>query len=151
MIVYTLQCAKHHAFEAWFRDSAAFEAQAAKRAITCPQCGSTKVKKAPMAPRLSKGAKERTKPEAVRAVPAAQEQLSEKTVMMRQTLESLRREIESKCDYVGERFAEEARKIHYGETPAREIYGESSDEDAAALEEEGVPFQRVPWVRRTDS
>ena len=71
--------------------------------------------------------------------------------MARGVLEAIRKEIEAKCDYVGERFAEEARKIHYGEVDKRDIYGEASDEEAAALSEEGVEFHRIPWVRRTNS
>ncbi|HYB10187.1 MAG TPA: DUF1178 family protein [Alphaproteobacteria bacterium] len=153
MIVYSLHCAKDHEFEAWFRDSAAYEMQRAKRAVTCPECGSTKIKKAPMAPRLSKGSK---LPAA--EVPASSQSPAEvakppsksAALMARSALEAIRKEIEAKCDYVGEQFAEEARKIHYGETKKRDIYGETSDAEAEALSQEGIEFQRIPWIRRTD-
>jgi hypothetical protein len=163
MILYSLRCAKSHEFEAWFRDSAAFDAQVAKRAVACPECGSVKVKKAPMAPRLSFGRSsareaEPTAPPEMPTVavsapqaPAVPPEPKGAAVMARQALEALRKQVEANCEYVGERFAEEARKIHYGETARRDIYGEANDQEAAALAEEGVEFHRVPWVRRTDS
>ena len=154
MIVYSLQCAKRHEFEAWFRDSAAYDAQRTKRAVACPECGSTKIEKAPMAPRLSKGSAAEAGTAVARPPnPTENAQRASKgaAVMARGVLEAIRKEIEAKCDYVGERFAEEARKIHYGEVDKRDIYGEASDEEAAALSEEGVEFHRIPWVRRTNS
>jgi|SRR5271167_1022972 len=153
MIVYSLHCTKHHEFEAWFRDSAAYDAQRAKRAVTCPECGSTKIEKAPMAPRLSKGSRqdaaEASAPPQSPAQGAAPTSRSA-ALMARGALEAIRKEIEAKCDYVGPQFAEEARKIHYGETPKRDIYGETSDAEADALAQEGVEFQRIPWIKRTD-
>ncbi|HUC62555.1 MAG TPA: DUF1178 family protein [Alphaproteobacteria bacterium] len=155
MILYRLRCAKRHEFEAWFRDGAGYEAQAAKRAIACPECGSTKIAKAPMAPRLARGRAAAENAEA-KPAPATQGAPQPGTTMVsvreaRAALEALQKRIEQNCDYVGERFAEEARKIHYGEVAARDIYGETSDEDAAALADEGVEFQRIPWVRRRES
>ena len=70
---------------------------------------------------------------------------------MRQALRELRRHVEDNCDYVGTQFAEEARKIHYGEAEERNIYGESSDEDAVSLNEEGIKVQRIPWLPRENS
>lgn len=134
MILFELRCSHEHHFEGWFKDNAAYDAQAAAGAIACPVCGDTKVSKAIMAPRLNKATGR-----GLDAVAIAAE--------MRRLLGDVRRKVEESCDYVGERFPEEARKIHYGETEARPIYGEASDEEAQALEEEGVAVSRIPWVR----
>ncbi len=144
MIVYDLRCRKDHVFEAWFCDSAAYEAQAAAGWVACPVCGSKKIAKAPMAPRLAKGGTGGT------ARDAAETETAQAAEAMG-ALRELRRKIEENCDYVGPGFAEEARKIHYGETDARNIYGETSDGEAEALHEEGVSFQRIPWAPRHDS
>ena len=144
MIVYDLKCRKDHVFEAWFRDSAAYEAQAAAGVVACPVCGSKKVAKAPMAPRLAKGGV----PDGERA---RNESESAEVAEAMGTLLELRKKVEENCDYVGPGFAEEARKIHYGETDARNIYGETSNDEAEALSEEGVSFRRIPWAPRHDS
>lgn len=138
MIVFDLKCGKGHVFEAWFKDSTTFEAQVAERKVLCPDCGSRKVEKAPMAPRLSTG---KGRPDA----------RSEKMVQFAKAMTDLRRQVEENCDYVGERFAEEARKIHYGETDPHNIYGEATSEDAKALTDEGIEFHKVPWVPRHDA
>jgi hypothetical protein len=144
MIVYDLKCRKGHGFEAWFRDSAAYDAQVGAGGVACPLCGSKKVEKAPMAPRLAKGG---TGGEASDPVESESAQAAEAMKALR----DLRQKVEENCDYVGPGFAEEARKIHYGETDARNIYGETSDEEAEALSEEGVSFGRIPWAPRQDS
>src|SRR5215468_1009504 len=131
MIVFALRCAHGHEFEGWFRDSSGFEAQQNAAEIACPRCGDTSVEKAVMAPRLGRS----------RAAPPAVA-LAE----MRNALTELRRQIETHCDYVGGRFAEEARRIHYGETDPRGIYGEASREESQALSDEGISFGRIPWV-----
>lgn len=152
MIVYDLACNNGHTFEAWFKDSASFDRQAKKKQLTCALCGSTHVKKAPMAPRIGKG-----KADAEAAdVPSRQASYANdpkvaKAAALMKELASLRRHIEQNADYVGPKFAEEARKIHYGETEKRNIYGEASDADAKDLAEEGVEFARIPWVPRHDS
>jgi hypothetical protein len=135
MILFTLRCSQGHEFDGWFRDGDGFEAQRQGGEIACPHCGDTAVEKAVMAPRLgrSKEAKPPMSP-----------------AQMRAALVELRRQVESNCDYVGGRFAEEARRIHYGETDPRGIYGEASDEESRALSEEGIQFGRVPWIPRTD-
>ena len=138
MIVFTLKCAGDHEFETWFRDGAAFERLSAKRAVVCPECGSTRVKKAPMAPRLTRGGRE------------PQQAVDEGAVKVRNALEALRKQVEERCEYVGGRFAEEARRIHYGETEQRGIYGEASDSDADALKEEGIEVGKVPWIPSAD-
>jgi hypothetical protein len=153
MILYDLKCRKDHVFETWFRDSAAYEEQVAAGAIACPVCGSRKVEKALMAPRLAKRGRARDDAQggpggkmAMRAVKGT----AEATELMGQ-LRALRQKVEENCDYVGGNFAEEARKIHYGEEDPRNIYGETSDEQAEELHEEGVTFSRIPWAPRHDS
>jgi hypothetical protein len=144
MILYELKCGKDHAFEGWFPSGAAYEAQLAARELSCPLCGDRSIDKAIMAPRIGK---------AVQTVPAAptpaptKEQAAEMLKMLR----ALRDKVEKEFDYVGPSFAEEARRIHYGEAEERAIYGEASTEDAESLEEEGVPVSRIPWVPRHDA
>ncbi len=133
MIKYDLKCTQNHRFEGWFPSSAGFEEQRGAGEIACPDCGSTEVEKALMAPSLSGKAN---------AGPAAS---------LRKELLKLREAVESNSDYVGPRFAEEARKIHYGESEARSIYGETSDKDAKSLAEEGVTFARIPWVPKENA
>jgi hypothetical protein len=153
MILFELRCKKDHHFEGWFRDGKSFEAQTRAGKLVCPICGSRNVEKAMMAPRIGKGshskpaAAETPQPPVPAPVPPAQ-QAEMKAV---QFLREMRKQIEDNCDYVGPGFAEEARKIHYGETEARGIYGETSPEEAEALDEEGIEFARVPWVPRQDS
>lgn len=133
MILFQLRCGKDHHFDGWFRDNAAFDTQQAAGHIACPVCGDAEVEKAIMAPRLNRATGQALDvPDMARA--------------MRQALGELRKSVEDNCDYVGERFPEEARKIHYGETETRAIYGEASSEQADELAEEGITFQRIPWV-----
>ncbi len=146
MILFDLRCAKDHVFEGWFRNGDAYEEQIGARKVACPVCGSRKVEKAPMAPRIGKGGRDAA------PVPAPpQGAAAEKAAEMMQALRELRGKVESESDFVGDRFAEEARRIHYGEVETRSIYGQTSDEEAAALSEEGVPFSRIPWIPRHDS
>ena len=145
MIVYSLLCAEAHEFEAWFRNSAAFDEQAAAGAIACPMCGDTHIRKALMAPAIRPSSKAAAKPiEEAIAAPTPQEADQQAAAM--QLLREMRRKIEADCDYVGDNFAEEARKIHYGEVEAHGIYGESTDADREALAEEGIEVGRIPWV-----
>jgi hypothetical protein len=130
VIVYNLRCRNAHEFEGWFKDSAAFDAQAKGGKVVCPVCDSKKVEKAIMAPAVS-GAKKST----VTAAEANQ---------MRQFMTGLRKYVQDNADYVGPNFAEEARKIHYGETEHRHIYGEASMEEAKELVEEGVDVAPLP-------
>ena len=159
MILFDLKCGKGHVFEAWFRDGTAAEKQLAGRKVACPACGSAKVQKAPMAPRIGKGqrkgapAPESKAPEAPVGEGGAlmSKEMAAKAAELRRELGELRSKIEANCDYVGGRFAEEARKIHYGETEARGIYGETSDKEARELHEEGVEFAKIPWLPQHDS
>ncbi|MEQ8371015.1 MAG: DUF1178 family protein [Alphaproteobacteria bacterium] len=136
MIHYQLTCHQDHDFEGWFRSSEAFDQQAKRKLIACPLCGSTDVGKAPMAPRIARG-------------PAAErsQKLANIQKEMVASLGKLRRHIEENFENVGPDFVDTARKIHYGEADSRAIYGEASDDEAAALEEEGIPFGRIPWAR----
>jgi len=133
MILFTLRCSADHEFEAWFRDGAAYERQAAAREIACPECGDAEVAKAPMAPSLGRR----------RAEPSP--------VEMRRMLQQVRRHVESNFDYVGDKFAEEARKIHDGETERRSIYGEATDDEHRELSEDGIEVHRIPWVPPNDA
>ena len=156
MILFDLKCGKGHVFEAWFRDGTTAEKQIAGRKIACPSCGTAKVQKAPMAPRIGKGgrpaAAESSAPEPSQPQGAVMtKEMASKAVQLRKELGELRKTIEANCDYVGGQFAEEARKIHYGETEARGIYGETSEEQASELADEGIEFSRVPWLPRQDS
>ena len=137
MILFQLRCAKDHEFEGWFPSGAAYEAQLAARKLTCPLCGDRKIDKAVMAPRIGKAAEAPT--------PAAK-----MATNARAALRDLRRKIEAECDYVGPEFAEEARRIHYGEAEERGIYGEASDEQAEGLVEEGIEVARIPWLPQHD-
>ncbi len=137
MILFKLKCAAEHEFEGWFRDGATYERQAKRGLIACPSCGDTAIEKAPMAPRLGRSARQEK-------APPSPEQL-------RHMLQQLRRHVETTCDYVGERFAEEARRIHHGDADARGIYGETSDAESRALADEGIEVARLPWVPASDA
>ena len=150
MIRYSLSCDNRHSFDSWFRNSEAFDTLAQSGSVNCPHCGSTTISKSLMTPRLGKEAQAEPQhtpdgdSEQARAVVPHPEKL-------RALLRNLRRKVEESCDYVGDDFAEEARRIYYGETEARGIYGETTPEDAEALVEEGVDFARIPWLPRDDA
>ena len=151
MIHYQLRCSADHHFDGWFRDSAAFDAQAERGLVSCPACGDTVVNRALMAPRIKKGAPVVDASGAPDAVPAAPEKAGiAMPDHVRATLQKLRAEVERHCDYVGPSFAEEARRIHRGESDKRGIYGESTPEQAEALADEGIEVARIPWVPRAD-
>ena len=153
MIHYQLRCEAGHEFDGWFKDSAGFEAQAASGFIACPSCGSVEVSRALMAPAIPrKGAEPIIATPPPPALPSAPQSAGGALPdTVRVALQKLREEVEKNCDYVGTDFAEEARRIHYGEAPPRGIYGESTDEDAESLAEDGIGFARIPWVPRNDS
>jgi hypothetical protein len=158
MIVFDLKCRKEHVFEAWFPDSASFAGQVEAGKVLCPVCGSRKVAKALMAPNVvsTKGRAAAEPPRAGDAGTGAEAGAvavaeSAKAGELRRLLRELRNHVEQNCDYVGGSFAEEARKIHYGETDPRGIYGETSDAESKALEDEGIEVARVPWLPRDNS
>ncbi len=152
MIHYQLQCRQAHGFDGWFRDSAAFEAQAARRLVACPVCADTAVSRALMAPAVAKGAGEPALPAVAAAPPAKSVAVAGEAMPdhVRAVLQRVRAEVERHCDYVGDKFAEEARRIHGGASERRGIYGEATAEQAEALAEDGIDVARIPWVPRAD-
>ena len=156
MIRYALICEKGHDFESWFQDSAAYDKQAKRGLVTCPQCGSAKVEKAIMAPRLSATAKKRGAPiqapaPAVESSPtpaasAPVAMISPQEQEFRSKLKELRDHLTKNADNVGPKFPEEARKMHYGEIEHRSIYGVASPEEAKDLSEEGIEFHPLPLL-----
>ena len=150
MIRYALICDKGHDFESWFADSAAFDRQKKRKLVACPVCGSSKVEKALMTPRIA-GARKRpaAEPVAETPAPAAAEpapvaMISPQEQEIRAKLKELRDHLVKNADDVGTKFPEEARKMHYGETERRSIYGVASPEDAKELAEEGIEFHPLP-------
>ena len=145
MIRYALGCEKGHGFESWFKSANAYDKQAARGLIGCPVCGSTKIGKAIMAPGVARGAaREAPAPAPVREPRAPVAMLSDKERELRTKLRELRDHVVKNADYVGGKFPEEARKIHYGEVAHRSIYGEASTADAAELIEEGIELHPLP-------
>ena len=158
MIRYRLNCNKAHEFEAWFGSSAAYDRQAKKGLVECPACGSKKVTKAMMAPGVAKRGRGFDREEAAPAtapVPAVaaeapSPEAAQRADMQRQFLDMMRKvraEVETKAEYVGPKFAEEARKIHHKETEARGIWGEATLAEAKELVEDGIdclPLPRLP-------
>ena len=136
MIRYSLICDKKHEFEGWFRNSDAFEEQARRGDVVCPRCGTVEVGKALMAPNVacSHGASE---PEQSLRDPARE---------MLEVARKVRAHVEKHADYVGDRFAEEARKIHHEEVEPRGIYGEATSSEAQELKDEGIQFHPLPAV-----
>jgi hypothetical protein len=154
MILYELRCATGHGFDAWFRNADTYDQQHTAHQITCPVCGDGDVSKAPMAPRIGRSSK--SAPDPVTPAPQntggpGQQIMPEQMRLVMSKIAELNKHIAETSDYVGKAFAEEARKIHYGETEHREIYGEASPQEAAELREEGIAVAAIPWLRRTDS
>jgi len=154
MIRYALRCEQGHAFESWFQSSSAFDSQLKRKLVACPVCDSIKVEKAIMAPRIvSKKGRERAAPAAApvpastpgpEAAPGAQPLMLAQERELRAKLKELRDHIVKNADNVGERFPNEARKMHYGEIEHRPIYGEASPDEARALIDEGVEVSPLP-------
>jgi hypothetical protein len=152
VIRYALTCDKGHTFESWFASSAAYDKQVKRSLVTCPVCDSSKVEKALMTPQLArtkKGAETpaapvAAEPAAVPAAPAPVAMVSPQELELRNKLKELREHLTRNADYVGQKFPEEARKMHYGETEHRSIYGEASPEQAKELHEEGIEFHPLP-------
>jgi hypothetical protein len=143
MIKYALICEQQHEFESWFAGSDAYDKQAKRGLLTCPVCNSSKVEKAIMAPRLSgarKGKERATETPAETSVAM----LTPQEQQLRAKLKELREHITKNADYVGQKFPEEARKMHYGDIEHRSIYGEASLEAAKELSEEGIELHPLP-------
>ncbi|MGN6571036.1 MAG: DUF1178 family protein [Pseudolabrys sp.] len=151
MIKYALVCDRKHEFESWFADSAAFERQAKRKLVACPVCDSTKVEKAIMAPRVA-AKKGRVPiempapaPEApVAAAPAPVAMISPQEMEIRSKLKELREHLVKNADNVGEKFPDQARKMHYGEIEHRSIYGVASPDEAKELIDEGIECHPLP-------
>jgi hypothetical protein len=155
MIRYRLQCDKAHQFEAWFRNAETFDRQAARHQVLCPECGSVEVTKAIMAPSVitSKSVAHQSRPSPApepSPVPqptppaAAQRMVNAGQRELMQMMRKLRDEVVAKSEYVGPRFAEEARKIHNEEAEARGIYGEATEHEVKELAEDGVEVYPLP-------
>ena len=150
MIHYHLRCERGHAFESWFQSSSAYEAQEKRKLVNCPTCGSAKVERAIMAPQIvSKKGRETPPPAPAAAATEAATPASTPLLMaqereLRAKLKELRDHIVKNADNVGERFPNEARKMHYGDIEHRPIYGEASPDEARALIEEGVDVAPLP-------
>jgi hypothetical protein len=138
MIKYRLICNDGHEFEGWFRSSAAFDDQAEAGHVSCPGCGSTAISKAIMAPSIATagGAARRSE-----TGPGRQKEIVA-------ALRKLRAEVEARSTYVGDRFAEEARKIHYGDAEPRSVHGEASIDEVSSLNDEGVPVMPLPKLAK---
>jgi hypothetical protein len=149
MIRYSLRCERGHGFESWFQSSSAYDSQVKRKLVTCPACGSAKVEKAIMAPQI---VSKKGRGNAASA-PAASTDVtaSGSTPLMmaqerelRAKLKELRDHIVKNADNVGERFPNEARKMHYGDIEHRPIYGEASPDEARSLIDEGVEVSPLP-------
>jgi hypothetical protein len=150
MIRYALVCAKGHSFESWFQNSAAYDKQRKRGLVECPACGDSKIEKAIMAPRVSGARKRGSLPVPVATTDAAPvgaqpvAMVSPQEREFRQKLKELREHLIKNSDYVGQKFPDEARKMHYGDIEHRSIYGEATPQDAKDLHEEGIEFHPLP-------
>lgn len=165
MISFNLTCSQGHGFEGWFQSSADFDDQKSRGLLTCPYCDDAHISKALMAPNVAAKSNTKTEIVAERSVmptapsgqsPAVPKQapplpqltpeLAEAAAHALAEMRKVQNKIVETCDDVGDGFAEEARKIHYGEAEARGIYGHASDDEAEALYEEGIEITKMPWL-----
>jgi hypothetical protein len=149
MIRYTLRCDRGHAFESWFQTSSAYDSQVKRKLVTCPACGSARVEKAIMAPQIvSKKGRDSAVPAPASpadvTIPSSTPLMMAQERELRAKLRELRDHIVKNADNVGERFPNEARKMHYGDIEHRPIYGEASPDEARSLIEEGVEVSPLP-------
>ena len=147
MIVIDVQCSNGHVFEGWFKDNDSFDEQTEAGAVSCPECGDTHCTRGLMAPRLG-GMRKGKDDSAANAAMAPQD---EKFTEYVEALHELKKHVEENSDYVGDKFPEEARKIHYGEEEPRAIHGEATPGEAEELHDEGVDFTRIPWPGKSDA
>jgi hypothetical protein len=136
VIHYSLVCDNDHKFDAWFRNAEAFDAQSSRGIVTCPICNSAKIGKGLMAPMVSRANSDKV------SVSIGHPQQNQ----LRDALRALRNKVTTEADYVGDKFADEARKIHFKEVDPRGIYGEATREEVASLVEDGVDFMPLPSV-----
>ena len=157
MIHYQLRCGQDHTFDGWFKDSETFDKQARLGLVECPSCGGSDVERALMAPAVStRKAKtprqEKPKEPVAEVLPPERGMVATGRVpaQVLSALQRMRAEVEKHCDYVGDEFADEARKMHRGDIEQRAIYGETTPEQAESLIEEGIEIAAIPWVPRAD-
>ncbi|OAG76769.1 hypothetical protein Amal_02544 [Acetobacter malorum] len=154
MICYRLRCAAGHEFEGWYRDSATFAQLQAGGFLSCPECGHADVQQALMAPAITKNRSDApvSGPIPESPVASAPEKVASAGLpdQMVAAFQKIRQAVETGCENVGDRFAEEALRMHHKEAPERGIYGQASEEDRTMLAEEGVDVLSIPWVRRAD-
>ena len=149
MIVYQLRCSNGHEFEAWFRDSSTYDKQVNDGDVACPQCGYVQVCKALMAPNITPSRKRMSvPPEGSDRSERRAREVAEKIL---EAVGKIRSHVEKNFDNVGNEFAEEAKRIHYGEAEERGIYGNATDEEADELDDEGIEFYRLPSNGRRNS
>jgi hypothetical protein len=146
MILYHLKCTCGHDFDAWFRDSATYDRQEKRGQVSCPACASTKVSKAPMAPRIStqsrdNQARESQPRDLADTIPSPEARAREIAREILVAMGKMRKHAEETCEYVGERFADEARAIHDGDAEERGIYGEATIQEAKELYEDDIPVR----------
>ena len=156
MIHYQLRCSQDHGFDGWFKDSVAFEKGAAAGFVDCPVCGDTKVRRDLMAPAIGKARPAAAAPAESPPEPAPSPAAAPVSTagplpaQLLSLLQRMRAEVERNCDHVGRDFAEEARRMHRGESDRRGIYGEATADEAEALADEGIEVGQIPWVPRAD-
>ncbi|MGE0774392.1 MAG: DUF1178 family protein [Sphingomonadaceae bacterium] len=151
MIVFDLGCGNGHVFEAWFGSSEDYESQRTRGLVTCPICNSAQVEKAVMAPRVGRKGNQQTLPAVAKgkAVPmSSDEPAPEQVKEMLRVLAETQAAMLKKSDWVGDRFADEARSMHLGDTEHRAIYGQTTPEQAKSLIEDGVPVAPLPFPVR---
>ena len=157
MIIFDLCCDNGHAFEGWFNSSADYDAQLRNGLLVCASCGSTAIRRVPSAPHLGMASRLPEKPTGLtpRAMPdtapqgaSSGSQAAVAPASLEQVYQQLMATIAAKCEDVGAQFADEARKIHYLEAPARAIRGQASDEDYEALRDEGIDVVRLPVINK---
>jgi len=138
MIKYNLTCKCGNTFESWFSASAEFDSLRSKRLVTCPQCNSSSVKKSIMSPNVSSNSTENKK-------------INKRAKNIRRKLLEFRNFVEKNCKYVGDRFSEEARSIHYDKKSSKGIYGKATAEETAELLDEGIEVSTIPWVDKSEN
>ena len=136
MISYSLVCDNSHKFDAWFRSAEAYDEQHDRGIVTCPMCNSARVEKALMAPAVSRMNSDKVSLSTGHPMQA----------QIREMMRTMRKKETSEADYVGDKFAEEARKIHFKEAEARGIYGEATRDEVAELIDDGVDFLPLPHI-----
>ncbi|MAI97191.1 MAG: hypothetical protein CML37_00635 [Rhodobacteraceae bacterium] len=140
MIKYTLQCKNLHQFDSWFASSEAFDKLKNSNLLSCEVCGDTSISKSLMAPSVKSKKGQPNK-----------ESILQDTIKGSKFIQEFKKKVEKSCEYVGDKFAEEARAMHDGESPERSIYGKTTEQEAKSLLEEGIPVMPLPWHDRRNS